>query len=309
VTESAGALARISRPNVDELLDATPNLVALFDDSDRLLYANEAFRNAYGMASGSEGSWNSIIRNAHARACGPVIDTNDIDDWLTRANTRRGTRPFRSFEVDLHDGRWFLITETMQDGTLLLVGVEITAIKIDSRALRGQRDRALRAALTDPLTGLANRRYCLEQLEEWRQRSSREASGALAIIDLDGFKAINDTYGHDFGDRVLVHFARLVLQHVRLQDLFGRIGGEEFLLFLPECHLEAARNVLNDLLADLTRQVAIKELPNFRYSFSAGLIMITSCESIEHSVSTADKLLYSAKQGGRARVVDAGSSR
>jgi diguanylate cyclase (GGDEF)-like protein len=187
--------------------------------------------------------------------------------------------------------------------------VEITAIKIDSRALRGQRDRALRAALTDPLTGLANRRYCLEQLEEWRQRSSREASGALAIIDLDGFKAINDTYGHDFGDRVLVHFARLVLQHVRLQDLFGRIGGEEFLLFLPECHLEAARNVLNDLLADLTRQVAIKELPNFRYSFSAGLIMITSCESIEHSVSTADKLLYSAKQGGRARVVDAGSSR
>jgi diguanylate cyclase (GGDEF)-like protein len=283
VTESAGALARISRPNVDELLDATPNLVALFDDSDRLLYANEAFRNAYGMASGSEGSWNSIIRNAHARACGPVIDTNDIDDWLTRANTRRGTRPFRS--------------------------VEITAIKIDSRALRGQRDRALRAALTDPLTGLANRRYCLEQLEEWRQRSSREASGALAIIDLDGFKAINDTYGHDFGDRVLVHFARLVLQHVRLQDLFGRIGGEEFLLFLPECHLEAARNVLNDLLADLTRQVAIKELPNFRYSFSAGLIMITSCESIEHSVSTAYKLLYSAKQGGRARVVDAGSSR
>ena len=300
---------RNANADMDAFLEATPNLVAIFDADDRLSFANAAFGSAYGLEGECIPTWGEVIRSAYARGCGPVIDTRDIEDWLTRADTRRGTLPFRSFEVDFHDGRWFLVTETMQDGKLLLVGVDITMIKIGSRALRSQRDNAVRAAWTDPLTGLANRRYCLEQLEAWRQRSGVEAFGALAIMDLDGFKQVNDRYGHDVGDQILVHFGRLVLERVRLQDLFGRIGGEEFFLFMPQCGLEVARKLLDTILADLEAHSVIADLPTFRYSFSAGLIAMSPTIEVEQGLRGADKLLYRAKQGGRARVIDTLSSR
>jgi diguanylate cyclase (GGDEF)-like protein len=286
-------------------LDQTPNLVAIFDEADRLVYSNHAFRQAYGFDLFQVHDWKGIIENAYSRACGPVIETDSIDDWLTRANTRRGTVPFRSFEADFHDGRWFLVTETMQqDGSLLLVAVDISAVKTEGRALRTQRDNALRAAWTDPLTGLANRRYCLDQLRAWHQTASHGTFGALAMIDLDHFKQVNDEYGHEFGDRVLVDFGRFILNGIRLQDLFARIGGEEFLLFFPGCSIVLARTRLEDLMNALGNHSAIVEMPDFRYSFSCGLVLLSPDWELDEALHSADQLLYQAKLAGRARVVN-----
>ena len=285
-------------------VDKTPNLVAIFDEADRLIYANASFRSAYGFDDVEPANWRQIIMNAFARGRGPVLEAASVEDWLTRADTRRGTSPFRSFEADFHDGRWFLVTETMDsNGTLLLVGVDITSVKADSRTVREERDRAVRAAWTDPLTGLANRRYCFEQLEKWRARSREDASGALVMIDLDHFKEVNDEYGHEFGDRVLVDFGRFVLERIRLQDLFGRIGGEEFLLFMPDCTAKLARSRVEQLLAELANHQAILEMPSFRYSFSSGLIKLTPDLVIDAGLNAADRLLYAAKLSGRACVV------
>ena len=283
--------------------DQTPNLVAIFDEADQLIYANSAFRSAYGFADVEATSWRQIIMNAFARGYGPVLEAARVEDWLTQADARRGTSPFRSFEADFHDGRWFLITESMQsDGTLLLIGVDITSIKADSRTVRVQRDRAVRAAWTDPLTGLANRRYCLEQLENWRARSRKEAFGALAMMDLDHFKQVNDEYGHEVGDRVLVDFGRFVLERIRLQDFFGRIGGEEFLLFMPGCPVKLAQSRIEQLIGGLANHQAIPEVPPFRYSFSGGLINLTPDLAIDAGLNAADRLLYAAKLSGRACV-------
>ena len=291
-------------------IDQTPNLIAIFDEVDRLIYSNVAFRRAFGFGEACDLKWRDIIENAFARRCGPVIEAKAIDDWLTRADTRRGTVPFRSFEVDFHDGRWFLVTETMQsDGSLLLVGTDITTIRADSRTLREERDKAVRAAWTDPLTGLANRRYCLDQIESWRANASDGAYGALAMIDLDHFKQVNDEHGHELGDRVLVDFARFVLERVRLQDLFGRIGGEEFLLFMPECPTTLAKTRLEALIAELENRQVVSDIPAFRYSFSSGLIRLTPEVALDEGLHAADQLLYLAKASGRACISCASKDR
>lgn len=293
-----------------EAIHRSPNIVAVFDKFDRLAYANQAFRKAYDITSEGTLTWHDIIQHAFAGQTGPAIETDDIGDWLIRADTLRGTLPFRSFEAEFHDGRWFMITEAMQpDGSLFLLGVDISRVKGDTRALRDERDRAVRAAWTDPLTGLANRRYCLDQLKAWRERARPEEYGTLAIIDLDHFKEINDEYGHETGDRVLVDFGRKMLEHVRLQDLFGRIGGEEFLLFMPDCDAADGVSRIENLLLKLRTHAAINEIPDFRYGFSGGVVLLRACDDIAVALQLADEALYEAKLAGRARVCLGGIER
>lgn len=97
------------------------------------------------------------------------------------------------------------------------------------------------ASIRDPLTGLPNRRMLLERLREENERSQRHGqSYVLAMLDVDFFKQVNDTWGHDSGDRVLVEIARAMESELREYDLCGRWGGEEFLLLLPQTRLQDA---------------------------------------------------------------------
>jgi diguanylate cyclase (GGDEF)-like protein len=123
------------------------------------------------------------------------------------------------------------------------------------------------------------------------------------MIDLDHFKDINDEYGHEVGDRVLVDFARFILDRIRLQDLFGRIGGEEFLLFMPECTSDQAKTRLASLIDELKERRAIPEIKDLRYSFSCGLIRLTPDTALDEGMDAADQLLYLAKDAGRACIL------
>ncbi len=227
-----------------ELLLLSPNLFALYDADDRLQAANPAYCSAFHCDPEKRQFWSDIMRANFSQSRGPVIETDDIEEWLTNANARRGTVSYRSFEALLHDGRWIMVTETVcPQGRLLFCGTDITSVRTESRALRIERDTARRSSWTDQLTGVPNRRYIMEQLEEWfNEQTDQPVFGnhSLAVIDLDRFKDINDQFGHAIGDDILVAFCREAVNSIRVQDLFGRLGGEEFLLFMSNCSQHSA---------------------------------------------------------------------
>ncbi len=284
----------------------TPDLVAMFDTADCLLAANPAYCLAFHADPSRRPVWRDIMRANHANKRGPVIETDNIESWLTIADARRGTVPYRAFEAQLHTGNWIWITETVSPaGLILFYASDITALRRDSRDLRLERDAARRASWTDPLTGVPNRRYVMDRLEEWMamQRIQPEfGTHTLAVIDLDDFKQINDRYGHDQGDNVLVAFCEKVVSRLRSFDLFGRIGGEEFLLLMPNCTLSASRDRLNLLQKVIRQPEELSDGTAIGFSFSAGMVAVRGDMGIHDVIRSADKLVYVAKTDGRACV-------
>jgi diguanylate cyclase (GGDEF)-like protein len=161
-----------------------------------------------------------------------------------------------------------------------------------------------RAVLIDPLTGVANRRGFFETGERLlkRARFARQPA-ALVMFDLDRFKSINDRYGHHIGDEVLTAFSRLVSSQLRPNDLFGRIGGEEFASLLPETgHHDATR------LAERVRsavEISSHAVGHDTIDLTVSVGVATAgkeCSDLTALMDSADKALYRAKTLGRNRV-------
>jgi diguanylate cyclase (GGDEF)-like protein len=158
-------------------------------------------------------------------------------------------------------------------------------------------------AQRDVLLGCFNRRYIVAALEQ--QKRLADESGTplcLAVIDLDHFKRINDEAGHLGGDEVLRTFARIAQNNVREGDIFGRYGGEEFLLVLPETSLLAALNVAERIREQVEHYAWDTKLKN-RVTVSIGLTQQIPGESVLDLFSRTDTAMYMAKQGGRNQVV------
>lgn len=157
----------------------------------------------------------------------------------------------------------------------------------------------------DPLTGLMNRRAFLRQVELELQRVHRGGTElCLAMLDLDDFKRVNDTWGHACGDLVLRRMAELLRDATRAYDVAARIGGEEFVLLLPGASPLRAQALLERLLQDLRDESFECRDETFRISFSAGIAGCkgaTVCRA-EELLDRADKALYEAKAAGKARV-------
>lgn len=290
-----------------ELLTQSQNMIALYDPEERLRAANPAYRAAYHCSPSDTPLWHDMMRQNYLHQRGPVIKTDCIDTWLTAARARRASMPHRAFEVELHDGRWILITETLSsNGWMLFHAADITNVRRSSRELRMRLDDARRASWTDPLTGVPNRRYLLDRAEEWHAHQRTQlpyGSHAIAVIDLDNFKELNDRHGHAVGDTVLIAFCREVVESIRSVDLFGRLGGEEFILLMPNCPLPVAKQRLTRLQKQIGEQKTGTKLAPVQYSFSAGLTLIRQDKDIHHAIRRADKLLFQAKAEGRNRVI------
>lgn len=156
----------------------------------------------------------------------------------------------------------------------------------------------------DELTGSYNRR-CIMRLLDTEIEKSRQASApcAIALIDLDWFKRINDAHGHPVGDEVLRTFAITIFANIRPADSFGRYGGEEFLLLLPGTDGEAASRMLDRLrgiIADLDWSAFS---PGMRVTISAGVVTLRDNDTADTFLVRADSALYSAKALGRNRIV------
>jgi diguanylate cyclase (GGDEF)-like protein len=195
---------------------------------------------------------------------------------------------------------------------VLLTLAHIAGQLSELRGTQQQQKRELREAMLrltlhashDELTGLPNRRH----LREWIGDAAARASIGtpplcLALIDLDHFKRINDTLGHDVGDHTLRIFARESRSVLRAGDLLGRWGGEEFLLVMPATRPCDALVALARLRAHLTLATTWGECPLGRVTFSAGLAVHGAGKTVEQTVDRADQALYAAKHAGRDQVV------
>jgi diguanylate cyclase (GGDEF)-like protein len=285
------------------LYDTTSVMIAAYDQQDRLRYANPAFRSAWHLDPSETPIWGDFMRRNFKAHVGTVIRADDYEEWLRQTLGRRGKVGFKAFETDLHDGRWVWMTETVQpDGWMLCIASDITHLRADERAIRLDLDEAIKASLTDELTGCSSRRYTMARLEDLvgaGQETAGPSVGCVAVCDLDNFKYVNDRYGHLAGDVVLKDFARIVQSHLRKQDVFGRIGGEEFFLVMPGLGVDEARLHIGRMLKSVRASRPLEAYPDFEYSFSAGVSSVSKGELPDRPHGRADEALYLAKLAGR----------
>ncbi|HUW63334.1 MAG TPA: sensor domain-containing diguanylate cyclase [Spirochaetia bacterium] len=160
-------------------------------------------------------------------------------------------------------------------------------------------------SLTDQLTGLPNRRFLIEAVQREIDRAGRYGSGfTLAMVDIDHFKRINDQFGHDEGDRVLIFLAETTRQSLRKADVAARYGGEEFLFLLPQTGLAACRGVVERVNHQFCQGTLNPVFKAHGITFSAGLVEYPADgRDVGELIKKADTRLYRAKQLGRNRIV------
>lgn len=210
----------------------------------------------------------------------------------------------RSAEADAADARDTRYNYIVFILGLMMFGLLTAALIGAARAHRRTlelTDELRRHATTDALTGLPNRRHLMTAMETEVLRATRAGRPlSLALLDVDRFKAINDTHGHPVGDEVLRVVAEELLKVTRGGDLLGRFGGEEFAIIMPETNLDQAH-----LACERLRRAVAKRILHYpngtsgRVTISSGVALLAGAEGCDHLVSRADKALYEAKADGR----------
>ena len=178
---------------------------------------------------------------------------------------------------------------------------------ISSVTSRIRRSLMLRSFMVrDSLTGLLNHTAIKDLLDGEVARAKRQKKPlSFAMIDIDNFKQINDTYGHPVGDRVIKSLSRLLKQRLRASDLVGRYGGEEFAIVMGDADVSAAMEVLDTIRNDFSQLRHLADGNEFSVSFSCGIADVTHFPDADRLSIAADKALYKAKNAGRNQVAQA----
>jgi diguanylate cyclase len=158
-------------------------------------------------------------------------------------------------------------------------------------------------ATTDPVTNLVNRRTMMTRIEQEKERMERGGKPfTLIMIDVDNFKQVNDEYGHDGGDFVLVNLAEMINLSLRKQDVIARWGGDEFLMLLPETELEGGRVVAEKIRSRIIRSPFVYREMDIPVTVTFGVGLCDSNVGIGSCIRKADQALYQGKQAGKNRV-------
>jgi diguanylate cyclase (GGDEF)-like protein len=162
--------------------------------------------------------------------------------------------------------------------------------------------RLTQDAMTDRLTGIANRRAFDAHLDLIIANAGADGVGCVALFDIDHFKRVNDQHGHAAGDKVLRNFAELARSRMRDMDYLARFGGEEFAVVLPGASPEQARLVCDRLRAAVAASVVIIDEVAIRITLSGGVARYDGSMSANEVLAAADGALYDAKRSGRDRM-------
>ncbi len=170
--------------------------------------------------------------------------------------------------------------------------------------LQAELDKASTLVRHDQLTGVLNRRGLEEAFEKETARAQRRQSTlCVALLDIDNFKKLNDTLGHDAGDAALVHLTTVIRETMRPQDTVARFGGEEFIILLPDTPLEDAQTALVRLQRELTRRIFLHNNNRQLITFSAGVTDFRAGDTQPSVSKRADEAMFAAKQAGKNRVL------
>ncbi|HTZ36217.1 MAG TPA: PleD family two-component system response regulator [Stellaceae bacterium] len=200
----------------------------------------------------------------------------------------------------------YLIRPVDRNELLARVRSQVRRKRLQDR-LRDNYHRSLSLALTDELTGLYNRRYVVAHLEELIARLNNDgvADTSLMMFDVDHFKSVNDRFGHPGGDDALRQLAERALRNVRSIDLVARLGGEEFVIVMPETGLAGAVAVAERLRSSVAGEPFLIQASGDRLpvTISIGVAVAEAGDTVDTLLQRADDALYRAKNSGRNRVV------
>ncbi len=257
------------------------------------------------------GAWDLIIINLAADTFdGLRLVARLLSDESTRSipilaivDASDREKMVRALEMGVND----LLTRPVDRGEMSARVRTLVRRKRFADFLRATLDNSLELAVTDQLTGLHNRRFMTSQLRELGEAAAaRDELLAVVIADIDHFKRVNDTHGHDAGDRVLKEFARRLAANVRAVDIACRYGGEEFVVIMPGASLDEAKSVAERVRAAVRAEPfklgAAADSATLDVTVSAGVAAFDAAEDLDTLIKRADGALYDAKTGGRDRV-------
>lgn len=289
--------------NVRDLIIRTLGEAALFDQ----------YREA---RDGIEGIKSLISAKADLIICDLEMPRMDGFKFMSMVNSRQDLRDIpiimltgredRELKIKgLEQGACDYVTKPFDAGELVArVKVQLK-IKALQDELRKSNELLKELSNTDPLTNLNNRRYLTKALNSELLRAERTGDClALIILDIDNFKKINDTYGHQNGDKVLSAIAEVTQTHLRCYDIAARYGGEEFVLVLPGTSLVGGEEVAERLREEVEMISFPPPMDKLSVTISLGVALFPSLlvEDMESLIRQADEALYRAKQKGRNRV-------
>tara|TARA_Y100000310_G_C20704311_1_gene833479 strand:- start:7385 stop:8194 length:810 start_codon:yes stop_codon:yes gene_type:complete len=251
-------------------------------------------------------SQEDILHEAYSRNTGINIGSDSVHDWLKEIKKNQRNLQENEFVLSSTDGDVFkLYRVKVSSGEHIVIGTKITELIETQKQLKGTLKKLDELAKTCELTGLPNRRHILECLEKEFYRAKRYSSMfAVIIADIDHFKKVNDTYGHSVGDETIIHFSKLVKDNLRETDMVGRIGGEEFVIVLPNTDQVNATILANRIRESVANcPLPLESNQPLRVTSSFGVSQfLTSDEDKSEVVKRADEALYIAKNSGRNKV-------
>lgn len=280
-----------------QILDFQQNLVVVIDENLALKRANKSFLDYFGCESLEEfvaryEDWSSLIAVNYDEKGNGAFDVRFLESIIedkseghTLIFHAQGTMTERFFTLSASK----LVGEGEWESEYIVSFTDITTFEKENKKLQRQ-------ATTDTLTGIDNRFRLQEILGEWEHKSE---SYSVIFFDIDHFKQINDEFGHDKGDEILIELANLVRQELRSEDIFARLGGEEFVVLLRNAPLERGGEVAERL----RQSIECHDFPIGRMvSCSFGVAKNQPYEKPEEAIKRADSAMYLAKRSGRNRV-------
>ncbi|ABD07226.1 diguanylate cyclase [Rhodopseudomonas palustris HaA2] len=223
----------------------------------------------------------------------------DLDDYVARRLAWVQSGDPKPMDLAMIDGKALRChLAVLPDGGRMLIYSDVTDIVRNAEELE-------RLATTDGMTGIFNRRHFLTLADrEWARARRYGRPLSCLMIDIDHFKSINDDFGHQVGDDMIVHLAKLARDCKRDCDVLARIGGEEFALLLPETDLPQALAVAERLRGEVAASSLLMASGSVRATVSIGAATsAATIDGISDLMRAADRALYEAKHGGRNRVV------
>ena len=276
------------------LVHSIPGFVCIVDSAGRILLANQAASALIGRSGSALSGQSWLTLSALAPADHPLRDlfyqAHEVGNATVETTFINSAGQERAYQFEA------LRVGSGAEARIIIDGLDITE-------QHAQKLRLQHLAFHDDLTGLPNRGLLLNRIEHTIRTATRENSSfALLFIDLDEFKPINDTAGHEAGDAVLREIASRLRRCVRESDTVARLGGDEFVLLLPDYRCQDPQQVAEAVLDAVAQPIAWQDA-TFKISASIGFALFPrDGKTIEHLLGAADAAMYRAKLAGRNRV-------
>ena len=288
-----------------ELVDNARSVILRVTPGGVVTFFNEYAQEFFGFSE------SEVLGRHLLQTIVPPKDSRGLDQetGILEAMANPEEHVFRENENVTRDGRRVWMSWANRPLTSLAGDLEeVLCVGTDITARREMEARLREMAVTDSLTGVANRRHFFGKAESELQRSRRYGRPLSALmLDLDHFKSVNDTYGHDAGDKVLMAVSDMVAGRLRDVDLLGRLGGEEFAVLFPETGQDQATQVAERIREAVEAARVDVGGKDIGVTVSIGVVTLAEEDSgVDALMRRADKAMYTAKETGRNRVVTTG---